>query len=37
MTPEERLEAAANLARAVEEIKRAGKLHREKNARNDRS
>ena len=37
MTPEERLKAAANLSHATKEIERAGKRHREGNARKERS
>jgi hypothetical protein len=37
MTPEERLKAAANLSHAMKEIERAGKRHREGNARKERS
>jgi hypothetical protein len=37
MTPEQRLEATANLSHAVKEIERAGKRHREGDSRKDPS
>jgi hypothetical protein len=36
MTPEERLQAAANLSQTVKEIERAGKRQRERKAQKER-
>jgi len=37
MTPQERLDASANLSQMVKEIERAGKRYREGDIRKDRS